>query len=70
MIKATMVCTHCTGEKDIPREELDKAVLDDNVGELNLCSDCMKLWSNAVDILKQDRASKFAEIQKQFGITE
>ncbi len=68
MIKATMFCTKCKKEKEIPHEEIDSAVVLDKEGELNLCSDCMKLWTHAVDILRQDRATRFAKIQKRFGI--
>ena len=70
MIKATMICTNCKREKDIPREELDKAILDDNVGELNLCTDCSELWKIEMATLRGEQATKFKALQKRFGIKE
>ena len=68
MIKATMVCTNCKEEKEIARAELEKAVELDNMGELNLCSDCRKLWETEVARFREDKDKRFIEIQERFGI--
>lgn len=68
MIKATMVCTNCHEEKEIPPDELLHAFDLNSVGELNLCSDCRKLWETAMKEYKEYKAKEFAAIQKRFGI--
>lgn len=69
MIKASMVCTNCKAEKDIPREELENALALDNEGELHLCFTCQQVWKAAVDRLHKRRAKDFADLQKSFGLT-
>ncbi len=68
MIKATMVCTNCKEEKVIPPDELKEAVMLNDDGELNLCSDCRKLWENGVKIFREEREERFADLQRAFGI--
>ena len=68
MIKATMSCINCKQEKSIPNEKLEEYVSLDQHGELDLCSDCQKLWSIAVKKMRDDRAKEFSELQKRFNI--
>ncbi len=68
MIKAYMTCTNCKKEKEIPREGLAIAVDLDDTGELNLCSDCQKLWEEAVEELRRTQGASFARLQKMFGV--
>ena len=68
MIKATMECTNCKKERDIPRDELSEALCKDNVGELSLCTDCEKLWDVEVDKYRANRNKEFALLQGRFGI--
>ena len=68
MIKATIICTNCKKEKEIPYAELGSALLLDKEGELNLCSDCQKLWGTETAILRKETAKRFAMLQERFGI--
>ena len=68
MIKATMFCTNCKAEKEIPCEELESAIALDKQGELNLCSDCQKLWASEVGKFREEKNKRFAELQLRFGI--
>ena len=68
MIKATMTCTNCKRDRDIPSDELHHAVMLDREGELNLCTACEKMWVTTITILNKERDTAFAEYQEQFGM--